>query len=178
MPKKHVVALTQKERDFLRSVIRRGIHPSRVIVRAQILLQSDRDKTDREIGRDLECSTDRVRNARIHYCKRASIEEAISDASRSGKPPTIQPHHRAFIAATACTEPPDDHAHWTLYALKEALEEAYDDIQSISHEEVRRTLIADKLKPWRKKNVLHPDTDTAVQRAHGRHTRAVHRKTS
>ena len=174
--KKYRVSLPGNERRYLRDVVRRGRHSARVITRARILLLAQKGKTDREISQALDCSTDTVHQQRKRYHERASVREAIHDAPRPGQPPKLTPEHEAFIVATACTqEPPPGHAHWEPQGLKAALLAAYDDIQSVGNETIRRLLVRHKLKPWREKNVVHPEAHARIPGADGQPARPVHR---
>ena len=176
--KTYIVHLEKGERGFLMRTISHGTHPARALTRARILLLSDDGATDRDIADRLGCSTDTVRAVRRRFCERPTVQEAITDAPRPGKPPTIQPHHEAFVAATCCTPPPSGHAHWTLGALREELLSAHDDLAEISDESIRRMLLAHRLKPWREKNVVHPASHAAVPGADGGRARSVHEASS
>ena len=173
--KKYRVALTAREKKFLHQLLRRGRHSARVITRTRILLMSHDGATDQGISQVLGCSTDTVHNQRKRYCERSTIKQAIHDAPRPGQPPKLTPRHEAFIVAAACTgKPPAGHAHWEPQGLKAALKDAYDDIQNVSNETIRKLLVRHKLKPWRKKNVVHSHTDTAVPGTDGGSAHSLH----
>lgn len=177
--KKHTVALAASEKRYLEGILRRGKHAARVITRARILLLAHDGATDQVISQKLECSLSTVYEQRKRYYERTTIQEAITDAPRPGQPPRLSPQHEAFIVATACTEePPAGHAHWEPNGLKVALLEAYDDIQSVGNETIRRLLVRHKLKPWREKNVVHSHADTTVSGTNGGSTHSLHRTTT
>jgi transposase len=174
--KKYIVTLTAAEKKYLYQILSRGKHAARVITRARILLLTHDRATDRRISQLTGCSIDTVHQQRKRYHERSTIKEAIHDAPRPGQPPKLSPRHEAFIVATACTEePPPGHAHWEPHGLKAALLEAYDDIQTIGNETIRRLLVRHKLKPWREKNVVRSHADTTVSGANGRSTHSLHR---
>jgi transposase len=104
---------------------------------------------------------------RKRYRKRGSIESAITDLPRPGQPKKITPKHEAFVVATACTDAPFGHNHWTLPELKKALLKRYKRLQSVSDERIRQMLLRSALKPWREKNVVRPEPNAALSRAHG-----------
>lgn len=164
---KVTIALSSKEVVELNRLIRSGTAKARAMTRARILLLSHRERTNREIMDALGCSQGTVTDVRKRYVQRSSIDAVIHDAPRPGQPKKITPDHEAFVVATACTDAPDGHDHWTLEALKEKLVTTYDDLDSVSHEWIRKMLIRAALKPWREKNVVHPRTHPALPRAHG-----------
>jgi putative transposase len=154
--KKITIHLSASERATLENSTKRGVQKARTIVRARILLLSHKQKTNKEIMEALGCSHDLISSVRKRYVERGSIEAAIHDASRPGQPKKITAEHEAFVTATACTDAPEAHNHWTLKALKETLLETHTDLESVSNEWIRQMLLRAKLKPWREKNVVYP----------------------
>lgn len=161
------IALSSREITELEAIVRKGTHKARTITRARILLLSHKGKSNTEITKALGCSHDLTSLVRTRYQKRGSVEATIHDLPRPGQPKKITPEHEAFVVATACTDAPDGHNHWTLEALKETLVETYDDLTSISHEWIRQMLIRSKLKPWREKNVVRTESHAGISSAHG-----------
>lgn len=159
--------LTKEDIIFIKHTLSRGTHKARTIIRARILLFSHQGKTNKEIVHALGCAPRIICDVRKRYHLHRSVDEAIHDAPRPGQPKKITADHEAFVIATACTDAPGGHDHWTLNALKEKLVTTYDDLDSVSHERIRRILIASALKPWREKNVVHPETHSGVSGAHG-----------
>jgi transposase len=152
---KIIVTLTAEEVTALQKVVRSGTHKSRTIMRARILLLSNQGKKNVQIMEQTGCSRVTVTEVRKRYKKRGVA--AITDAPRPGQPKKITAEHEAFVIATACTDAPPGHAHWTLGALKEKLIEAYVDLESVSPEWIRQMLIRAELKPWREKNVVRAE---------------------
>lgn len=152
--KKIAVALSDAEISALRKVMSSGTQNARAITRARILLLSHRGKTNREIVDALGCAPRNVTDVRKRYDERGSVDAVLTDAPRPGQPKKITPHHEAFVIATACTDAPEGHSHWTLPELRKALLKQYATLESVSDERVRRMLLAAALKPWREKNVV------------------------
>lgn len=152
--KKIRIKLKKAEVAVLQKITKSGRQNARVIIRARILLLSSQGKTNEDIVEALGCSSRSVSDIRRRYLDRKSIDACIYDASRPGQPKKITAEHEAFVIATACTDAPAGHDHWTLDALKEKLIETHDDLKSISHEWIRHILIRAALKPWREKNVV------------------------
>jgi hypothetical protein len=164
---KIVVSLTAKDVQFLEAFTKRGDHNVRVVTRARILLLSHHGKTNLKIVAALNCAPRIICNVRRRYTQCDSVEETITDAPRSGQPKKITPRHEAFVVATACTNAPAGHDHWTVSELKKVLLAQYKKLRSVSDERVRQMLLAAALKPWREKNVVCAEPHAALQRTHG-----------
>lgn len=148
---KILIKLKDEEIAALQKITKSGQQNARTITRARILLLSRKGKTNAEIVDTLGCSPRSVSDIRKRYIDRKSIADVLKDAPRPGQPKKITAEHEAFIAATACTDAPDGHGHWTLEALQKKLLETYSDLESVSHEWIRHILIRSALKPWREK---------------------------
>ena len=164
---KILIKLKDEEIISLQKITKSGKQNARTITRARILLLSHKGKTNAEIVDTLGCSPRSVSDIRKRYADRKSITDVLKDAPRSGQPKKITAEHEAFVVATACTDAPEGHGHWTLEALKKKLLETHRDLKSVSHEWIRHMLIRSELKPWREKNVVHAETHARVSRAHG-----------
>jgi transposase len=152
---KYRVALEKKEVQMLEHIINKGTSPARVIMRARVLLLANENgpkKTNKAIAETLMLASTTPKDIRKRYYERG-LRGALYDAPRPGQPKKITADHEAFVIATACTDAPDGHDHWTLDALRDKLIETYDDLQSVSHEWIRQILIRARLKPWGEKNV-------------------------
>ena len=160
--KKISVVLSAKEAAALEAWAKSGKKNARTVIRARILLLSRQGKTNRDIMDALGCGHSAIADIRKRYHACDSAIAAIEDAPRSGQPKKITPKHEAFVIATACTDAPDGHSHWTLGALKQKLLAAYPKLTSISHERVRHILLEAELKPWREKNVVRAEAHARV----------------
>ena len=172
MQKKHNtekihIALSGAEVVALQKVVRSGKQNARTVTRARILLLSHGGRTNQEIVEALGCAPRSVSGVRARYQACGSATVAIKDAPRSGQPKKITAKHEAFVIATACTDAPDGHDHWTLGALGKKLLKTHKKLKSVSHERIRRILIEAELKPWREKNVVRAQAHAGIPRAHG-----------
>lgn len=157
--KKIRIVLTPESITLLRAVTRSGKRNAREITRARILLLSHEGKTNSWIVSAIGCSPRSVTDVRQRYVKRKrDVIATISDASRPGQPKKILPVHEAFVVATACTDAPAAHSHWTLDELRKKLLEMYTNLGTVSDERIRKILIKNKLKPWREKNVVRSES--------------------
>jgi transposase len=160
--KKILVSLTADEIQYLERVVRSGTTNARVITRARILLCSHRGVTNRHIIETLGCSHELIRAVRHRAQERTTMRDAIYDLKRPGQPKKITTKHEAFVIATACTDAPEGHSHWTLPELKRVLLKRYTSLTSVSDERIRHILLASDLKPWREKNVVRPEPHATV----------------
>jgi transposase len=152
---KYRIALEKEEVHTLETIISKGRSPARVITRARVLLLANEHgpkKTNKAIADTLMLALTTPKDIRKRYCERG-LDGALYDAPRPGQPKKITDEHKTFVVATACTDAPEGHDHWTLPALRDKLIETYDDIQSVSDEWIRQILIRAQLRPWREKNV-------------------------
>lgn len=120
MEKKHVVTLTPKERDRLLRVVSQGTNKAQVIRRALILLKSDEGKTDQEIGEMLYTSHDTVERTRARFCQEGRVS-ALEGKTAPGNEPKLSDEQEAYLAALACSDPPEGQKRWTLELLAKQL---------------------------------------------------------
>jgi transposase len=147
--KEHIVRLTDEARAFLWSLTRSGTHPSRQVLRAQILLKSDEGLTDEEIVEHLGCGARTIRSLRKRFHEQG-LERALYDAPRSGRPCDFTAAQRQQVVALACSDPPAGRVRWTLELLAEhAVKNGI--VSTLSKSAVSLWLRAHDLKPWRKK---------------------------
>ncbi len=153
--KLHHIHLSRKDQQAIDTLLHVGSHQARVICRANILLKANNGLKDADIAEHLNCTTVHVANIRQRYCTHG-LERALYDAPRSGKPPTFTGKHEAQIVALACTEAPEGCARWTMQLLAEqAVKDGI--VTMISPQTVWLMLERQDTKPWRKKNVVHPE---------------------
>jgi transposase len=166
---KYRITLEKGEARTLRNIINKGTSPARTATWARVLLLANENgpkKTNKEISEVLMLAATTPNDIRKRYCERG-LDGAIHDAPRPEQPKKITPEHEAFVVATACTDAPEGHDHWTLEALKNKLVETYDDLESVSHEWIRQMLMRAALKPSREKNVARAGSYSALSRAYG-----------
>jgi len=116
---KYEVKLTEKQRTIRHNIVKKGKHPAKQILRANILLFTDENREDplthREIAEVLNISTTTVQNARKSF-----VEKGLDDTIQRKKRLT-PPVQRKFtgdiearIIALSCSEPPTGYSKWTL----------------------------------------------------------------
>ena len=144
MARFYKVELTQKEREELISIIRKGKHTSQIYRNAYVLLNTDEGEfsekvTNAEISRVLK-----VGMRTIDRIKKRFVEEGF-EACLSRKPTTrvykrkVDGDIEAKLISIACSEPPEGFTKWSLRLLADKMVELQY-VESISHETVRTVL--------------------------------------
>jgi transposase len=151
------VDLSQIERTELRALLSSGKHASRKLKRAQILLAADAGAGDEEIARSVGVGGSTVYRTKRRFVE-GNLERALSDEPRPGAERKLSGKEEALLVATACANPPEGRARWTLELLAGAMVKLTEH-KSLSHETVRRRLAENGLKPWRKDMWCIPQVD-------------------
>jgi len=139
MPRKmYHVNLNDKERQTLLEMTRKGEIKVRKFKRAMILLKADEGLTDQQIMAALNVSRPCVERVRKRFVA-DGIERALNEDPRPGQRRKLDGRAEATLIATACSDAPQGHEHWTLRLLANKMVQL-GVVDSISHETVRRTL--------------------------------------
>jgi len=136
--RKYHVTLTKNERADLIELTKSGKVSARKMKRALILLRADEKRKDKDIIAALNTSRSTVERIRKRYVE-GGLEKALNDDPRPGARRKLDGRVEAYLIALTCSNPPDDHDHWTLRLLADKLVEA-ELVESISHEAVRQVL--------------------------------------
>jgi transposase len=136
--KKYHVNLSESEIQELEEMTSKGTMKVRKFKRAMILLKANQGKTDAQIMEEIEVSRPTVERIRKRFVE-GGIEKALNEDPRPGQARKLDGRGEAVLIATACSDAPEGHAHWTLRLLAGELVEL-DVVESISHETVRQTL--------------------------------------
>jgi transposase len=151
------VELSQSERDQLTTLLSGGKHAARKLKRAQILLAADAGASDEAIATNVG-----VGGSTVYRIKRrfvfGNLERALNEAPRPGAERKLTGKEEALLVATACSSPPAGRARWTLVLLADELVKLTAH-ESVSRETVRRRLVENDLKPWRKDMWCIPQVD-------------------
>jgi transposase len=126
--KQYKVALTQKERNLLLAITKKGNHPTRQITRANILLLLDRKPegkkgtvlTGAERAARCQCNPKVVYTVSKQYAEHG-IERVLTRKKRETPPvpPKVTGEVEAKIIAMACGQPPAGYSRWTLRLYEE-----------------------------------------------------------
>lgn len=136
--KKYIVDLSDKERETLLEITRRGEIKARKMKRAMILLKADEGMTDPQIMAALNISRPTAERIRKRFVT-GGLEKALNEDPRPGQKRKLDGRAEAQLIAISCSEPPAGHDHWALRLLADKLVEL-GTVESVSHECVRQTL--------------------------------------
>jgi transposase len=151
------VELSQAERDQLGALLSGGTHSSRRLKRAQILLAADAGVSDDDIATSIAVGGSTVYRTKRRFVE-GDLETALSEEQRLGAERKLTGKEEALLVATACSNPPEGRARWTLELLAGAMVRLTEHAE-LSRETVRRRLAENHLKPWRKDMWCIPQID-------------------
>lgn len=141
---KYIIELTDKDRKTLKDIVAKGTSPAKSILRANILLASDKNKkkhmTVAEIAEAYHTTPTTVQNVRTSYANNG-LEATINRKKRVTPPvpPKVTGDVEAHIIALPCSDPPEGYRKWTLRLLAEKCVEL-NYAESLSHVTVSRVL--------------------------------------
>src|SRR5471032_1584049 len=151
------VELSHAERTELRALLRGGKQEARKLKRAQILLATDAGASDEAIAASVGVGGSTVYRTKRRFVL-GNLEAALSEEPRPGADRKLSGKEEALLVATACSNPPEGRARWTLELLADELVRLTEH-GSLSRETVRRRLAENHLKPWRKDMGCIPQVD-------------------
>jgi transposase len=136
--KKYLINLSDEERETLMDITHKGEIKVRKYKRAMILLKADEGLTDAQITAVIDTSRPTVERIRKRFVE-GGLEKALNEDPRPGQRRKLNGREEAILIATACSEAPEGHDHWTMRLLAGKMVEL-GVVESISHETVRQTL--------------------------------------
>ena len=141
---KYVIELSEQDKTELLDIVTKGSSPARTVLRANILLASDKHSekylTVAEIANVYHTTPTTVQTVRTSYCEKG-LEATINRKKRETPPvpAKVTGEVEAHVIALACGKPPEGYAKWTLRLLADkTVELGY--ITSISHVTVSNIL--------------------------------------
>ena len=141
---KYVIELSDADRAELNDVVSKGKSPARTILRANILLASDRNSkrymTVAEIAEVYHTTPTTVQTVRTSYCEKG-LAATLARKKRETPPvpAKVKGDVEARIIALACGSPPEGYAKWSLRLLADKTV-ALGYVEDISHVTVSRIL--------------------------------------
>ena len=118
------VHLSDKDRQHLEGLLKKGNAPARVQTRARILLLADRSQGHKRIRQQVAEAVLCCRLTVSQICRRFAregLESALHDKPRPGQAPKITGEIEAQLVAAACSSPPEGRKRWTLKLLADKL---------------------------------------------------------
>src|SRR6266446_7588083 len=107
------VDLSQIERTELRALLSSGKHASRKLKRAQILLAADAGAGDEDIAISVAVGGSTVYRTKRRFVE-GNLQAALIEEPRPGAERKLSGKEEALLVATACSNPPEGRARWTL----------------------------------------------------------------
>jgi len=140
--------LKPEDRRVLREFRRKGLHLSREVTRAHILLALDEKIPDASIASVLGVERTAIWRTRSAYCEKG-LDYALHDVARKGAPRIYQTDQEAEVVALACSQPPVGAKRWTIRLLTQASRRR-PGLKKISRESIRRFLKKTSASPGAK----------------------------
>ena len=141
---KYYIELSNSDRKELESIVKNGIAPAKTILRANILLDSDRNSkqymTVEKIAKTYHTTNTTVQNVRTSFSENG-LEATLNRKKRETPPVAakVTGDIEAHVVSLACGAPPEGYEKWTLRLLAaKCVELNY--VDSISHMTVSRIL--------------------------------------
>jgi hypothetical protein len=142
--KKYKVTLTQKEREELLAITRRGNHASKKVIHSLVLLNCDEGKYSEKSKNEEVARVLKIGPRTIDRIKKKFVEEGY-EAALYNKP-TSRVYDKkadgdveAHLIALSCSKAPEGFSRWSLRLLAEKMV-ALEYVEDISYETVRRVL--------------------------------------
>jgi transposase len=151
------VELNQTERAELTALVSGGKNAARKLKRAQILLAADAGVSDDDIVASVRVSGSTVYRTKQRFVL-GNLEAALCEEPRPGASRKLTGKEEALLVATACSNPPEGRARWTLELLAGEMVKLTEH-EDVSRETIRRRLADNDLKPWRKDMWCVPKVD-------------------
>jgi transposase len=153
---KYKVTLTQKEREELLSITKGGVHTSKKVIHALILLNCDEGEFSDKVKNEDIVKVLKIGDRTIDRLKRKFVEEGYEAALENR--PTTRVYDRkadgdveAHLVALSCSKAPEGFARWSLRLLADKMVEL-EYIDEISYETVRRVLKKTSYVPGKSKD--------------------------
>ena len=154
------VQVSREDQKELWQLLRAGIQPVRVILRALALEQLSLGLTAPAVARIVHLTPQAVRRVGHRY-KRGGLESALFERQGRGAKPLLEESEKQRIIAMVCGPPPEGNARWTVRLVTEqAVKRKF--VPQVGRETVRILLLSHDLKPWRGKNVVRGGTERGV----------------
>ena len=154
------VQVSSKDQKELGQLLRAGIQPVRVILRALALEQLSLGLTAPDVARIVHLTPQAVRRIGHRY-QRGGLESALFERQGRGAKPLLEESEKQRIIAMVCGPPPEGNARWTVRLVTEQAVKRKC-VSQVGRETVRILLLSHDLKPWREKNVVRGGTERGV----------------
>ncbi len=160
-PLKWKVKLKTRDKKKLKDLMSRGRESVRVVKRARVLQVLGAGKSAEKAAEAAGVGVTTAREIMKRYLE-SGLERALREAPRPGKARRLKPKQEQQLVAMLCGPSPSGRARWTIrLATEEVVNQGI--VATIGRETVRETMKRHALKPWREKNVVHPEDDEGIR---------------
>jgi len=141
---RYKVTLTEKEREQLLSITKGGVHTSKKVIHALILLNCDEGKFSDKVKNEDVAKVLKVGARTIDRLKKKFVEEGY-EAALENRPTTrvydckADGDVEAHLVALSCSKAPEGFSRWSLRLLADKMVELQY-VDGISYETVRKVL--------------------------------------
>jgi transposase len=142
---RYKVTLTKQEREELLLITKGGVHNSKKVIHALILLNCDVGKFSQKVSNEEIARVLKIGDRTIDRIKKKFVEQGL-EAALSNSSDTTRVYEKktdgeveAHLIALSCSEPPKGFSRWSLRLLADKMVEMQY-IENISHETVRNML--------------------------------------
>lgn len=140
--KARVISLTDNEKSELEAIVRKATSEQRMVVRAKIILLTDKGLKNKDISKKLGVSKPTVVTWRKRYGEFGIM--GLRDLQRPGRSQIYDMEERIKVISEAC-RPPEITTHWTIRDLQKRMRERWS--INMSHMTIQRILSSADLKP-------------------------------
>ena len=138
--KRYRVTLVDEEIQVLNDVLSKGKHSAQKRNRAQALLLANQEWSDVKIAEAVGITRQAVEMLRQRFVE-DGFETVLDGKPRGHRMPVLDGRAEAHLVALACRkDKPAGYKRWTIRALRDRLVAEVEDLESVSHETVRKTL--------------------------------------
>lgn len=138
------VTLTEKEREQLLSVTKGGVHTSKKIIHALILLNCDEGEFSDKVNNEDVAKVLKIGDRTIDRVKKKFVEEGFEAALENRATTRIYDRKadgeaEAHLVALSCSKAPEGFSRWSLRLLADKMV-GLQHVDEISYETVRKVL--------------------------------------
>ena len=160
------IHVSDQDRQELRGLLRSGIQPVRVVLRAIALEQLAEGHTAPSVARIVHLTPQVVRKI-AHRYQEGGLERALFERQGRGAQQLLDASDKQRIVAMVCSQPPEGRARWTVRLIaQEAVKRKL--VPRVGREAIRILLLNHEFRPWREKNVVRGRTGRRLRPEDGR----------
>src|ERR1051325_9071717 len=112
------IAVTKKDQQELRKLVKGGVQQVRVVLRALALLQLGEHASAPQIASVIPLTPQAIRRLGHRY-EQAGLDGALYEKQRPGAAQVLDTNQKQRIIAMVCSEPPEGRSRWTVHLVAE-----------------------------------------------------------